>query len=172
MLMANFEEALAFVLRNEDPHLSGIVTGDSGGRTRLGIAERAHPELGDGFYTGPADQALATAREIYRSDYWQPIHGDEIADQQIAAKLLDMAVNMGVRQAIVLCQRAVNAAGFGRVAEDGVFGAQTLAAVNHCNSESLLSALREVCANFYQHVVAVRPEMQVYLRGWLARARM
>lgn len=169
--MANFDEALTFVLRNEDPHLSGVVTEDSGGRTRFGIAERFHPELGDEFYTGTADQALETARDIYRSDYWLPVRGDEIADQRVAAKLLDMAVNMGVRQAIVLCQRAVNAIDLWRVREDGIFGAQTLAAVNQSNSESLLTSLREACAVFYQHLSAVRPEMRDYLLGWLARAR-
>ena len=169
--MANFDEALTFVLRNEDPHLSGVVTEDSGGRTRFGIAERFHPELGDQFYTGPLDQALATARDIYRSDYWLPVRGEEIADQHVAAKVLDMAVNMGVRQAVVLCQRAVNAIDLFPGPEDGIFGPQTLAAVNQSNSESLLTGLREACTAFYQHLAAVRPEMRDYLRGWLARAR-
>jgi lysozyme family protein len=169
--MASFDEALTFVLRHEDPHLSGIVTEDSGGRTRFGIAERSHPELGDDYYSGPLDEALATARQIYCSYYWRPMHGDEIGDQQVAAKLLDMGVNMGVHQTIVLCQRAVNAISSFRVAEDGIFGPQTLAVVNRCNSESLLTILRETCAAFYQHVAAIRPEMREYLHGWLARAR-
>src|SRR5438045_9393302 len=92
--MANFEEALVFVLRNEDPHLSGVVTEDSGGRTRFGIAERFHPELGDEFYSGVLESALVTAGEIYRAEYWQSIHGEEIKAQAIATKLLNMAVNM------------------------------------------------------------------------------
>ena len=79
--MAHFEEALNFVLRNEDPHLTGVVTKDSGGRTRFGIAERFHPELGEDFYQGPLESALETARELYRSEYWRTIRGDEIQDQ-------------------------------------------------------------------------------------------
>jgi lysozyme family protein len=169
--MANFDEALTFVLRHEDPHLSGIVTEDSGGRTRFGIAQRFHPELGDDFYTVPLDQALPTAREIYRSNYWQLIRGDDVSDQQVAAKLLDMAVNMGVRQAVVLCQRAVNVVGPERLIEDGDIGEQTLAAINRCDPEALLTHLRDACAAFYQHLAAVRPQMQTYLRGWLARAQ-
>src|SRR5690348_2451161 len=120
--MANFDEALAFMLRNEDPHLSGVVTEDSGGRTRFGIAERFHPNLGHDFYAGPAEAALRTAREIYRYEYWKPICGEEIRDQQVAAKILDMAVNLGVRQAIVLCQRAINASTTLQIEEDGVLG--------------------------------------------------
>lgn len=169
--MTNFEEAIIFVLRNEDPHLSGVVTEDSGGRTRFGIAERFHPELGDEFYNGPAESALEIAREIYRRQYWAAILGDEIREQQIGTKLLDMAVNMGARQAIVLCQRAVNCVTDPRIAEDGIIGTQTLIAINKSNPALLMSHLREACGNFYQHLAAVRPEAQQYLRGWMTRAR-
>jgi lysozyme family protein len=169
--MANFDEALAFVLRNEDPHLSGVVTEDSGGRTRFGIAERFHPNLGHEFYTGPAEAALRTAREIYRNDYWKPICGDEIEDQLVAAKLLDMAVNTGVRQGIVLCQRALKASTTFGLDEDGLFGEQTLAAINECDPALLLVHLRENCEDFYQQLAAKRPASQKYLRGWLLRAR-
>lgn len=169
--MANFDEALAFVLRNEDPHLSGVVTEDSGGRTRFGIAERFHPDLGEAFYSESAEKALDIAGEIYRSEYWQPIRGDEIRDRQVATKMLDMAVNMGVRQAIVLCQRALNACAAFQLAEDGLLGSRTMAVINDCDADVLLIHLREMCAAFYRHLAAVRPDMQEYLRGWLARAR-
>lgn len=169
--MANFEEAITFVLRNEDPHLSGVVTEDSGGRTRFGIAQRFHPELGDEFYNGPADAALETAREIYRSQYWEAIRGDEIHGQKIATKLLDMAVNLGVRQAVVLGQRAVNSIMELPIAEDGSLGLKTLAHINAADPALLLVHLREACGNFYQHLAAVRPEAQQYLRGWMNRAR-
>ena len=168
--MAEFEKAITFVLRHEDFHLTGVVTEDAGGSTRFGIAERFHPELGDEFYKGSAESALKVAREIYRSNYWQPIHGDEIDDQAVAKKILDMAVNMGVRQTIVLCQRALNAMG-SQLRDDGVCGARTLAAINAANAALLSAYLREACEGFYQHVVSVRPEAQQYLRGWLIRAR-
>ena len=169
--MAYFDEALVFVLRNEDPHVSGVVTEDSGGRTRFGIAERFHADLGNAFYTESAETALDIAREIYRSEYWNPICGDEIRDQQVGAKMLDMAVNMGVRQAIMLCQRALNACATVQLAEDDVLGSRTMAAINGCDAAVLLIHMREMCAAFYQHLAAARPEMQEYLRGWLTRAR-
>jgi hypothetical protein len=53
--MENVTAFVDFVLRHEDAKLSGVITriqGDSGGRTRFGIAERWHPELtSTGFYT-------------------------------------------------------------------------------------------------------------------------
>jgi lysozyme family protein len=81
-----------------------------------------------------------------------------------------MAVNMGVRQATILCQRAVNACTSSRVIDDGVIGAKTLSAINACNPEALMGHLREASAGFYRHIASVRPEAAQYLRGWLARA--
>ena len=169
--MASFDDAIMFVLRNEDPHLTGIVTEDSGGRTRFGIAERFHPDLGDDFYTGPAEVALELAREIYRRQYWDIIRGDDLSSQQVAAKLLDMAVNMGVRQAVVLGQRAANAIAGSHIGEDGIVGRETLAAINDSDAVLLLAHLRELCSKFYLHLAVVRPEAQRYLHGWLTRAK-
>jgi lysozyme family protein len=169
--MANFETALTLVLRHEDAKLSGIVTEDSGGRTRFGIAERFHPQLGNAFYCGTKDTALEIASEIYRRDYWDAIQGEEIASQQVASKLLDMAVNMGMRQAAVLCQRAVNAVIATRIVEDGAIGGRTILAINSCEPQSLIDHLREASAGFYRHIANVRPDAAQYLRGWLARAQ-
>lgn len=169
--MACFDEAIEFVLRNEDSQLSGAVTEDAGGRTRFGIAERFHPELGDEFYCGDRDRALEIARGIYREEYWRVIQGDRIADQRVAAKLLDMAVNIGVRQAVVLCQRAVNAVGW-RIEVDGCLGEKTLAAVNGVDPARLLRGLGDCCEAFYRHVVGVKPEDEKYLKGWLVRAKL
>lgn len=168
--MANFETALTLVLRHEDAKLSGIVTEDGGGRTRFGIAERFHPQLGDAFYCGTKDNALEIANEIYRRDYWDAIQGDEIADQDVASKLLDMAVNMGVRQAAVLCQRAASVVLAISLMEDGLIGAKTMSAINASSPPALLAHLRDASAAFYRHIAAVRPEAAPYLRGWLARA--
>lgn len=106
--MADFEPAFDFVMSHEDPHRSGKVTEDAGGRTRFGIAGKFHPELKEEFFSGPADEALKQAEEIMRRDYWQPMRLDEIRNQNVAAKIFDMAVNMGVHQAAVYAQRAAN----------------------------------------------------------------
>ena len=106
--MADCEPAFDFVMSHEDPHRSGKVTEDAGGRTRFGIAGKFHPELKEEFFSGPADEALKQAEEIMRRDYWQPMRLDEISNQNVAAKIFDMAVNMGVHQAAIYAQRAAN----------------------------------------------------------------
>jgi len=112
--MTPFDRALAFVLAHEggdvdDPH-------DPGGRTRFGISQRAYPREDIGALT------RERAAELYRRDYWTPLHCDDLA-WPVALALFDTAVNCGVQRAIRLAQRAVG------VPEDGLYGPQTRAAL-------------------------------------------
>ena len=83
-------------------------TADGGGRTRFGIAEKFHPDLPEEFFTGPAEDALAEAEKIEEREYWNSMRLAEVENQNAANKIFDMGVNMGVRQAGVYAQRAVN----------------------------------------------------------------
>src|SRR5260370_22874537 len=95
-------------MKQEDPDLSGVVTVDAGGRARFGIAQKFHPELPESVFDGPAEEAPATAERIEEHDYWNPMRLNEIENQNIANKLFDMGVNMGIHQAEHLLQRALN----------------------------------------------------------------
>ena len=88
----------------------------------------------------------------------------ELESQNVANKLLDMGVNMGVHQAAVYAQRAA------RVAEDGAIGVKTLAAINAANPIAYYQALCELSAAHYRHVAAVNPAQAVNLAGWMKRA--
>ena len=170
--MADFKEAFEFVLQQEDPTLSGKVTMDAGGRTRFGIAEKFHPDLPEEFFNGPAKDALAAAETIEEREYWEPMRPAEVENQNVAAKLFAMAVNMGVRQAAVYLQRASNglAGPVDRLAEDGVIGPRTLAAANAARPVLLYQLLCKLSAAHYRHVAAMNPEQTVDLAGWIKRA--
>lgn len=224
--MSEFSPAFDFVMQHEDASRSGRVTDDAGGRTRFGISKKFHPELPESFFTGPADVALKTAEEMLRRDYWDPMRLAELRDQKLANKLFDMAVNMGVRQAAIYAQRAVNGliigeqvlgasaqtdsldtgtqalgsparGGFLRdgvevllpatrggssrdqlemlvpataIAEDGVIGPRTLAALNASDPAKLYALLCEWSRKHYEHVAAINPAQAKNLRGWLKRA--
>ena len=88
---------------------------------------------------------------------------------EIAAKVLDMRVNMGPSQAHKILQRALRAAEY-PVKVDGVFGPITTAAVNTVHPRHLLVALRSEAAGFYRGLVAQRPEYAKFENGWLNRA--
>ena len=170
--MANFKTAFLFTLQHEDSTRSGKVTVDAGGRTHFGIAEKFHPDLPDEFFTGPAEDALAEAEKIEEREYWDAMRLADVENQNVANKLFDMGVNMGVRQAAVYAQRAANSLLFGdvRLVEDGEIGAKTLAAINGADSIAYYQALCELSAAHYRHVAAVNPAQAVNLAGWIKRA--
>jgi lysozyme family protein len=180
--MADFKPAFEFVLLHEDPSRSGKVTEDAGGRTRFGIAAKFHPELQEEFFTGPAEEALAQAEKMEHEEYWQPMRLGEVENQNVAGKLFDMAVNMGVRQAAIYGQRAANfllgrgagsgpLAGLSRLAEDGEIGEKTLMAINAFDPREYYQVLCELSESHYRQIAAVHPAQAVNLKGWITRAR-
>lgn len=170
--MASFDLAIPAVLEHEDPGLTGATEFDNNGAAvRYGINEAANPDMPAGFFHGmPNEDALDAAKARYRASYWAPLHLDEIADQEVATKVLDLAVNMGTGEAPLLLQRAVNASG-GDVTVDGVIGPATIAAVNAASPVLVLGALRDMACQFYRDLASKRPDDARYLNGWLARAR-
>ena len=162
--MADFKPAFLFTLQHEDSTRSGKVTIDAGGRTRFGIAEKFHPDLPEDFFTGSAEDALAEAEKIEEREYWDAMRLAEVESQNVANKLFDMGVNMGVRQAAVDAQRAA------RVVDDGVIGGKTLAAINCADPIAYYHALCDLSAAHYRHVAAVNPAQAVNLAGWMKRA--
>jgi lysozyme family protein len=79
---------------------------------------------------------------------------------------------MGVLQAAVYAQRAANAlvAVDARVAEDGVIGPRTLAAISRADPMTYYQLLCQLSAAYYRHVAAVNPAQAVNLKGWMKRA--
>src|ERR1700728_2741214 len=107
--MADVTAAINSVLMWEDSTLSGVITKDSGGLTRFGIAERYHPELTASLFYGSLGQAAALkiACGIYDISYCQPLCIAEIDNQEVANKLLSLGVNLGVNRAARMLQAAV-----------------------------------------------------------------
>jgi lysozyme family protein len=155
------------VLGFEDSTLSGKITVDAGGRTRFGIAERYHPELQNSlfFTTMGSEAALKIAESIYRSRYADPLCVEQISNQDVANKLLSLAVNVGVKRASTWLQDAVLVQGDGRI------GPLTLMALSGANAFDVLDDLKADAERFYLADVQEHPEFRQYLDGWLARVR-
>jgi lysozyme family protein len=167
--MADFKPAFLFTLQHEDSTRSGKVTVDAGGRTRFGIAEKFHSGLPEEFFTGPAENALAEAEKIEEREYWETLRLGEVEDQNVANKLFDMGVDMGVRQGAVYAQRAVNSQGR-QLTEDGKIGPKTLAAINAIDPQTFYGLLCQFSAWHYRHIATNNPAQAVNLQGWLKRA--
>lgn len=89
---------------------------DPGGETNWGISKRTYPHL------NIKDLTREQAKAIYRRDFWDRIHGDEVYDG-VAFQAFDFAVNSGIFTAVRYLQRAVG------VADDGHWGPVSRAAV-------------------------------------------
>lgn len=157
--MADFSKAVEAVLALE----GGLVNhpADRGGVTKYGISQRAHPQLDIAAITE------ADARELYRA-YWLPLF-DRITDQVKANKVFDLCVNLGPTGGVTLLQRALRLE-HGTVDVDGVFGAQTLMAVNLMPIRQFLRTVRSRQVLHYVDLVLNDVTQRAFLDGWIRRA--
>ena len=176
-----FEKALAFVLLHEGSKFVNNPA-DPGGATKYGISLRAAADLGhlagldldlnhDGRVDAAdiADLTQDEAGQLYRAGFWDRFDYGQIADFMTAAKLFDLAVNMGPVQAHKQVQRALRCAWL-PVTEDGILGPSTIGAINAAHPNALCAALKSEAAGFYRQLAAVKPALAEFLDGWLNRA--
>jgi lysozyme family protein len=164
--MANFTLALNYTLRHEGGW--SFHRDDPGGATNYGITFATAQRHGITTIEGLRDITRAKVADIYRKDYWR---FDGVKCQAVAAKVFDMCVNMGLATGVKLAQRALNERLDAGLAEDGVFGPRTLDAMNRSHSPTMLLAkLCILCEEHYRGIVKRRPNMKVFLNGWLRRA--
>lgn len=156
-----FQQAIAIVLQHEGGYIN--IGADPGGETKFGISKRSYPDLDIRNLT--REQAI----EIYRRDWWDKLRLGEINDADLAAKVLDLSVNVGREAGVKLLQRALRAAGK-QVTIDGIMGPETLKAANETNPQIVLAALRSEAAGYYRLLVAQNPKLRVFETGWLNRA--
>lgn len=176
--MAKFEDSVGYVMSNEGtfsdhPH-------DPGGPTFWGISLRFLEATGtdidkDGDIDEDDVRALtrADAIALYGLKFWKPLQLQRMKSQAVATRVLDMAVNMGNRRAVKILQKAVNAL-LGdddeKLKIDGKLGLKTFGATNSLDGVELMASLREKHGDFYRALVKKRPDLGVFLEGWLNRA--
>jgi lysozyme family protein len=158
-----FIASLPFVLRWE----GGFVDhpADPGGRTNKGVTQRTYDQWRVRQGLPRRDVRFIEDDEverIYEAGYWFPPRCDLLA-RQLDLVQFDTAVNMGPRRAVRMLQAAVGAD------VDGDFGPETARRVA---ASDVGETLRRYCdrrESYYRELVQRRPELGVFLRGWLNR---
>lgn len=174
-----FNYAIEFVLNHEGRFSNN--KSDPGGATNYGISLRFLKLAGidiDGDGDIDINDILtidkAKAREIYKSYWWDTYHYWAINDADIAKKILDLSINMGPSRAHKIAQISVNRLIDTPIKVDGKLGPKTFGAINSLIAEErandLYGELKDNAAHYYINLVADRPELKVFLRGWLKRA--
>jgi hypothetical protein len=180
--MASVQVAIDYVLNLEDDHVHpGCITqlrGDAGGRTRLGLAERFHPQLSEqGFYDGTAivpstnplrwspttideEAGHTLAVTTYEDEYTTPLSLAELSSQDLANHILSFSVNEGTHEAVSILQRCLPG-----LVVDGAFGPRTLAAINAADPAELGAMYQAAESAFYRHVAENNPALAEYAKA-------
>ena len=151
--MANFDVSIAVILKNEGGYVNNPA--DPGGETNFGICKESYPDVDIKSLT------VDGAKVIYKRDFWDKVHGDDIVDQNFATSLLDFAVNAGVGTAGKQVQKVLG------VAVDGVIGQQTIHAIN--NTPNFSKGFAKGRADYYVALVTNKYTDIVFLKGWINR---
>lgn len=157
--MEVFSRVIEKILKHEGGY--AFDPGDPGGETKFGISKRSYPQLDILHLT--REEAIA----IYRRDWWER-HGYEmVADEDLAVKVFDFAVNMGAIRAHKILQESVNRTAPAELSVDGLLGPLSMEAVNnHPNPPLLLAEFKLGAIAFY----AGLKNAPRYLVGWVRRA--
>lgn len=166
----NFDIAMAFVAQHEGGRVNDPT--DRGGSTAFGISLRFMQLIGedidgDGHITAADVDLLTTdrAEAIYHEHFWLRYRLDEIKHPFIAAKAMDIFVNMRGQTAARCLQRSVH------VTVDGILGSKSIKAINdQGNTGSLYAQISRHQAEIYRRIVENDSTQTRFIRGWLRRA--
>lgn len=157
-----FEECLARVLKHEGGYVNDPL--DSGGRTNLGVTQRVWEEF-VGHPVSEADMRSLTPEKVgklYKQRYWNAAYC-EVLPKGLDYVVFDFAVNAGTGRAVKTLQQML-----GLVA-DGVIGPRTMAKINESNAKKLVHDYSNARTDFYQGIVARKPDQARFINGWLRR---
>lgn len=126
-----------------------------GNAKRLGYV--ATPAL---FYKMPQNIWL----QIFKTDYWDDIKGDQLKSQAVANLLLTIAWMSGDRRAALIAQSTAKKLGK-NIDVDGDFGGQTLAAVNSLPEKTFFKTAHAAYFAFLKSL----DDWSVFKNGWTKR---
>lgn len=173
-VMGDFDAAFEKTLNAEGGYVHD--PSDLGGETYKGVARSRNSKWagwqivdahkGRGRFPDSLDndeQLQELVKELYRTQYWDRVCGDDIQDQDIAESVFDFAVNAGPRTSMKLTQLAVDAE------VDGVIGPNTLALLNDQDPRTFLAVFALAKIGRYAHLCEQRPENRRFFYGWVRR---
>lgn len=146
----NFDQAIERILKHEGGYVNH--PNDPGGETQWGISKRSYPNVDIKALTRDG------AKAIYKQDFWDRIHADEMYDG-VAYQGLDFAVNSGIETSVRKLQLAVG------VADDGWWGPATKAAIAAMSESDVIMRF----AAFRLKFMTSLRTFDTFGRGWANR---
>jgi lysozyme family protein len=146
-------DAIQFVLDYEGGYT--LDPDDPGGATKFGISQKSYPDL------NILDLTLDEAKQIYRRDFWQACHCDDLP-RPLAIAVFDCAVNQGVGRATRILQKSLG------VLDDGNIGPIT---IEFFKKATKYTAMRFMARRLiaYHHTMRDNPKLEIYALNWCYR---
>lgn len=162
--MANFSKAVEQVLIHEGGFVDHPM--DKGGATNWGITQKTYENyVGRSVTTDEIrNMPRGNAVEIYKTQYWDKVSGDNISNYGVAFAIFDQAVNRGISSASKQAQRVLG------IYPDGIIGKETIARLNAYDAKTFITQYVDMSKAFYQSLVDRNPSQIVFLKGWMHRA--
>ena len=157
--MADFTTCFNWMMDNEDAARAYAMVPDVGGYAISGINSAAWPVQFEKIAALPVAQRAPLVELFYQTEFWNQWYA-QLASNEIAKRVMDMAVNTQERTAVRLLQEAVNERIDWNIAEDGAWGPQTLSAANACASDMLVTAFQKARVAHYQKYDANNPDLK------------
>ena len=152
--MSDFDRAIEITLKFEGG-LSDHVN-DKGGLTKYGISANSYPGIDIRTLT------LEQAKEIYKRDYWLPLHCDEVM-WPVNLCLFDWGVNSGLTRVKRIFQSVL------KVGVDGRIGPKTIVAANMANAIDLSKRLLDHRTENFINFAKNSTTQMDFLKGWIRR---
>lgn len=154
----NFERSLKFVLKHEGGWFDHPK--DPGGATMKGIIQRVYEKFKGRSVTKDELRNISDdeVKTIYKENYWNPMKCDDLpygTDHIV----FDAAVNTGLRQATLFCQRAAG------VNDDGALGPVTIGAMQEVTPKDFILRFSYYKEKFYRALKT----FQYFGNGWINR---
>jgi len=169
--MADFNKFFPTLLKHEGGFVNDPV--DPGGATNKGVTFNTFKAYAESLLgVAPTLDNLKAltdeqAGKIYKKMYWDKVHGDEMEVQELAEIVFDFYVNAGAN-ASKLLQSVLNDLG-ANIGVDGAIGKGTMAALAQVDQIEVYRRYKEGRKKYYEDLVAKRPPLGKFLKGWLNR---
>lgn len=157
--MTRFEECLPLVLVHEGGYVNHPK--DPGGATNKGITQRTYDAWckRQGYpHASVKNITDAEVAAIYKAQYWDKVSADDLP-VGVDYAVFDYAVNSGPARSAKFLQRSLG------VSDDGIIGAQTLAAAQDADPNRVIS---EVCDNRLAWLKRLK-HWPTFGKGWTRR---
>lgn len=168
-----FDVAVRYCLKNEDGKDYCVDRGsftnnpkDPGGATMWGVIKTEYEKHLGRSLTIADIQSMPreTALAIYRKEFWDVIHGDDLDSEAAAIAIMDTAVNKGIGGCMTVLHDALDNTNFHYYRE-------VVPMVNAWEPHRFIAAFEPALIRYIDHRIAKYPNMEWARAGWTNRAK-